>query len=130
MLDTGVIGAGYFVEADADRRAEDLSKVRAVSIDALCAELAFTPTHLKIDVEGAELAALRGASGLLTAPHPPAVFLELHNDILRDGGRDPEDVIDWLSARDFTCTDVLTGPIRPITFLRPVSRIVARPKAN
>ena len=130
MLDTGVIGAGYFVEADADRRAEDLSNVRAVSIDALCAELTFTPTHLKIDVEGEELAALRGASGLLTGPHPPAVFLELHNDILRDRGRDPEDVLDWLSARGFSCEDVLTGPVRPITFLRPVSRLVARPTAN
>ena len=101
------------------------------TIDRLAEEGAFrSPDAIKIDIEGAELAALRGASGLLTGAHPPAVFLELHNDILRDGGRDPEDVVDWLLERGFTCDDVLTGPIRPITFLRPVSRLVARPKAN
>lgn len=126
MLDTGVIGAGYFVEPEANRRAEDLSNVRAVTIDALRAELAFTPTHLKIDVEGEELAVLRGASGLLTGPHRPAVFLELHNEILAARSRDPEDVLGWLSARGFTCEDVLTGPVSAITFSRPVSRLVAR----
>ena len=130
MLDTGVIGAGYFVAADENRRPEDLSNVRAVSVDALCAELAFTPTHLKIDVEGEELAVLRGASGLLTGASCPLVFLELHNEILVARGADPEDVVGWLTARGFTCEDVLTGPIRPITFLRPVTRLVARPRAN
>ena len=125
MLDTGVIGAGYFVEADANRRAEDLSTVRAVSIDALCEELAFTPTHLKIDVEGEELAVLRGASGLLTGSPRPTVFLELHNEILADRGRSADDVVSWLTSRGFICQDVLTGGVGPATFARPVSRLVA-----
>jgi len=126
MLDTGVIGAGYFVEADANRRPEDLSSVRAVSVDALCAELAFTPTHLKIDVEGDELAVLRGAYRLLTASHRPFIFLELHNEILAARGQKSDEVVSYLSARGFMCHDVLTGPVSAATFSRPLSRLVAR----
>lgn len=130
MLDTGVIGAGYFVEPDADRRTEDLSTVRAVSVDALCDELAFTPTHLKIDVEGEELAVMQGASGLLTGFNRPAVFLEIHNEILTARGRRADDVVTWLTSRGFVCQDVLTGAISQATFARPVSRLVARQGSN
>lgn len=130
MLDTGFIGAGYFVAADTNRRSGDLSKVRVVSIDALCAQLAFTPTHVKIDVEGDELAALHGASALLTASQRPIVSLELHNDIIRANGRQPQDVVTWLRQRGFRCDDVLSGPINSATFTRPVSRLVARWSAD
>ena len=125
MLDTGIIGAGYFVAADSNRRSGDLSRVRAVVVDALCGELAFHPTHLKIDVEGEELDVLRGASALLAGQAPPTIFLELHNAILREKGREPGEVLEWLGRAGYAVEDVLTGPVTTATLTRAVSRLVA-----
>jgi FkbM family methyltransferase len=124
MLDTGVIGAGYFVGADVGRRAADLSDVRTVSIDTLCAELDFSPTHLKIDVEGDELDVLRGAVILLRGSRP-ALSLELHNAIIRATGEDPRNVIEFLAAVGYSCQDVSTGTIDSRSFERDVTRLVA-----
>ena len=127
MLDTGVIGAGYFVAADEGRRAADLSDVRAVSVDTLCRELDFCPTHVKIDVEGEELDVLRGAVGVLRRTYQPRLFLELHNEILRSRRQNPTAVVGWLADEGYVCRDVSSGPIGPATFARPVSRLVATP---
>jgi FkbM family methyltransferase len=101
MLDTGVIGAGYFVAADSGRRAADLSRVTAVRLDDLCAAAGFRPTHVKIDVEGDELEVLRGAAAILTREVPPLVFLELHDAILHARGGDATAVVEWLSSRGY-----------------------------
>ncbi len=125
MLDTGVIGAGYFVAAEAGREFRDLSRVAVVSVDSLCARLRFRPTHLKIDVEGDELEVLRGAAAVLGGDAPPTVFLELHNDILRSRGQDPEAVLERLTRAGYACRDVVTGPIGAATLTRGVTRLVA-----
>lgn len=47
------------------------------SLDSLCAELDFRPDLIKVDVEGFELAVLRGAQGILRLERP-LLFLEVH----------------------------------------------------
>lgn len=58
--------------------------VEARSLDSLLATVRLpAPTVVKLDIEGAEILALRGASRLLNGPSPPrALFLELHDAYL------------------------------------------------
>jgi hypothetical protein len=53
------------------------------------------PTHIKIDVEGFEGEVLAGAAEFLRVEQP-VVYLELHGDILREKGLDPEQVLGGL----------------------------------
>jgi FkbM family methyltransferase len=57
-------------------------QVRTVSLDGLHQRgIIQPPAVIKIDVEGAELAVLRGAENLLTKHHP-ALFMEIHSAAL------------------------------------------------
>jgi hypothetical protein len=127
MLDTGVIGAGYFVPADDRPDVADLSVVDMVTVDELCRTRGFAATHLKVDVEGAELEVLQGAVGVLRQQRP-IVSLELHNAILRASGRDPDEVVRHLQGQQYACDDVQgSGGVDSAAFARDVTRIAARP---
>jgi FkbM family methyltransferase len=75
------------------------------TIDSLCAEFDFSPSVLRMDIEGAEIFALRGAQNVLSRCKPK-LFLELHPpfmttaetievmDILRSNGYRDMIVID------------------------------------
>ena len=53
--------------------------VKAVSIDQFCAEYRLMPRVIKVDVEGAELAALRGARSTIARAGPGLqLFVEMH----------------------------------------------------
>jgi FkbM family methyltransferase len=59
--------------------APNTCEVRAISIDQFCAEYRLAPRVIKIDVEGAELAALRGARATVAAAGPRLqLFVEMH----------------------------------------------------
>ena len=89
MLEVGVISDGYMVAGpEDDRPANEFSEVPMTTIDALCEERQVTPTHIKIDVEGTELGVLRCGRETLRQAHP-ALFIELHNAMIRDDGGDP-----------------------------------------
>lgn len=68
-------------------------EVRTVTVDGVCAEHGLVPAALKIDVEGAEAAVLRGAAATLERARP-VVFLSTHGpdahrkslDLLRGHG--------------------------------------------
>jgi FkbM family methyltransferase len=74
------------VERTYDNPGADAFPVRAVPLDALV-ETHGPPDVIKIDVEGAAAAALRGAARLL-ANGGPAVYLELHGPEEQAGVRD------------------------------------------
>jgi FkbM family methyltransferase len=59
--------------------------VDVVSVDGFASERELPVSVLKLDVEGAELDALRGASGTLRRDRP-ALALALHPDAMRQGG--------------------------------------------
>lgn len=125
MLDTGVIGAGYFVPAGNGAPRPDVTTVDVVTIDDLCRRLAFVPSHIKIDVEGAEIEAIDGARGVLTG-HRPIVFVEIHCQMLREAGRDPYSVVTALQRLEYRCQDI-TGEPLTAALSRDICRVESRP---
>lgn len=73
--------------------AAKVSHVVAVSIDQFCAEHRLAPRVIKIDVEGAELAALRGARATIAAGGAGLqLFVEMHPRLWAQAGISPDDV--------------------------------------
>jgi hypothetical protein len=70
------------------------------SFDSVCWELRFCPTHIKIDVEGYELAVLRGAVGILEH-FKPIIQLEIHNTVLLTRGTHPEELCQFMKAHGY-----------------------------
>lgn len=124
LLSSGVFTLG-FLRVTSGRPARELTSVPSVSIDHLTQRYG-PPTHIKVDVEGHEAAVLRGARDTLTR-NSPALFLELHNELVASEGGDPNAVLDELSARDYR-TFSLTGQSieRGAILKRAIIRVVAR----
>ena len=57
--------------------------VACVSLDEFCTRFSIWPSIIKIDVEGAEAAVLRGARQIL-AEHGPSLLLSTHGDAVKD----------------------------------------------
>ena len=95
------------------------------SVDELCAELSFLPDLVKIDVEGYELAVLRGARAIL-GRHRPLVFLELHPQRLRELGGSVEEVGRLLADLGYDFHALNGSPLarREIAGREAVSRVL------
>jgi FkbM family methyltransferase len=90
MLTTGAGGDDFLVVPFSERH--DTISIRQRTLDGLCAECHFEPSHVKIDVEGFEEDALTGALSILRALRP-ILFLELHGDLIQRRGIDPKTVL-------------------------------------
>jgi FkbM family methyltransferase len=99
MLTTGAGGADYFVVPANDR--PDTIVVPQVSADVVCETHSFKPTHIKIDVEGFEEEVLRGSTQIISSLRP-TIFLELHGEQIRQRGKNPEAVLDFLEELGYT----------------------------
>jgi len=129
MLTTGAGGADYFVIPATDRA--DTISVPLVSVDHVVKEHSFSPTHLKIDVEGFEEEVLQGARRTLLEARP-IIFLELHGDLIRQRGTRPEAVLEKLSAAGYTEWQKLDGsPLSMEELSRDAfnARFTARPSS-
>ena len=79
------------------------AKVEARTLDGLLSEGALpVPTVLKLDIEGAEILALRGGSRLLQGEHAPRLlFLEVHDAFLPGFGSSSEEVLGIVQEAGF-----------------------------
>lgn len=55
-------------------------KIPVIKIDTYCEQSAYRPDFIKVDVEGHELAVLRGAEKLLGSEKPPMLMVEVQSD--------------------------------------------------
>ena len=75
----------HHLEVIPDQSGGETKTIKIVPVrkmDDVCMELGFIPDLVKVDVEGFELAALRGLERILTS-YRPVVFLEIHHDLIR-----------------------------------------------
>lgn len=71
-------------------------KIAVRRLDDVCNEMSLSPSAVKLDVEGFELFALRGARQMLEQHHP-LVICELTNEFLRDHGHSAGDMLIFMS---------------------------------
>lgn len=92
---------------DVARLADGGDTKNRVRMERLDEVLAGTPIALiKLDIEGGEAKALRGASGLLDGDHAPDLLFELTPRLLEDSGDNAEDLLNWLRDRQYHLTKI------------------------
>lgn len=125
MIDAGPQAAGYFV-LPGDQPAGDRSRVPLLTIDELCAREGRAPDLVKIDVEGYELEVLRGGRRTLEG-NRVLLFIELHNDLMRQRKVDPASVLELLQAMGYTEWQCAGKPVsRPDILGQEIIRVVGR----
>jgi hypothetical protein len=126
MVDSGVQSGGYFVSPSKHHTTKEVTRTRAITINALAEQLEINPTHIKIDVEGAEEEVLLGGENVLQKCGP-LLFLELHNRIVTDQGKDPAQVLTFLNELGYELLGTDGTPIDESRILEwPLIRIMAR----
>ena len=127
LVAAGIIAAGYYVPPDERHPASERTRVPGLTVDALVERTGMHPSHLKIDVEGAEAGVLRGARRTLRASRAPIVFLELHAAMIRAGGGDAAEPLDLLDDAGYELVDWDGVPRRPADLVRhDLVRLFAR----
>lgn len=122
----GINADGFF--SLRDESAPDASSMQMSSIDDECGRLGIRPDVLKIDIEGYEYEALKGARTLLSESKP-VVCLELHLDLLERRGVAPRAVCDELLSRGyefFSCDGRGLAPRDVYDSVNAVLRFIAR----
>jgi FkbM family methyltransferase len=94
--------------------------VQAVSLDEFFRDAAVQPDLMKIDVEGAEMLALRGMTDLLESA-APTLFVEVHPADLPSFGSNAFEVVKFLCDRGYSLWEILDMREQSDTRLRPVS---------
>lgn len=94
--------------------------VRAVCLDEFFANEPVQPDLMKIDVEGAEMMALRGMKGLLENA-APTLFVEIHPADLPSFGSNGQEVLSFLAERGYAISEILDMREHRETKLRRIS---------
>lgn len=109
-------------------------EVQTIRLDTFCEQMSLSPDVIKVDVEGAEIDVLRGASGLFAKRQPAAILLETHG--LNFGNKAVEfnaTVITELKRRDLEISRLQDGKWQPLldsTELGSRSHLLALQKAE
>ena len=105
---------------------EEGKPIRAVTLDGLTAADPRTVSLVKIDVQGAEMLVLAGATELLAA-HRPALYVEVDGPSLARMGSSPRELIDTLVSFGYR-PHLLTGD--GVGASEAVERLVSRASAG
>src|SRR5262245_168547 len=101
------------------RVGDKLAQARGITLDEFSVSVEAFPKLVKIDVEGSEVAVLRGARSLLSRPDRPAILFE-HNPVaLMESGCSLRTLIDLLPGYAFHYVDDLAG--QKIPFGHPIN---------
>ena len=119
------IVGGKAAHGRAGRDLRELSRVPITTVDRLCEQFGY-PSHLKIDVEGYEAAVIRGSRKLLEH-FSPLVFLELHNEVVKEMDGDVAFCLNELISLNYKIFSVDGASLTVEGALRsPICRILAK----
>jgi FkbM family methyltransferase len=97
--------------------ARETIRVLSTSLDALADERR-TPIHfVKMDIQGAEGAAIRGGRRVLSRPELAGLVLEFWPGALRDAGEDPREILARLREAGLRCANAPGLDVDPSPFL-------------
>ena len=109
-----------FIASTVLGRAENINtiEVRSIRIDEFLSDLEPSSLDLvKIDIEGAELYALRGMSGMLDRGARPIFIMEINDLMIGHAGYKASDIVNFLGQYGYTPYEVnykgLRGPADP-----------------
>jgi FkbM family methyltransferase len=96
----------------------DTIQVPAASLDTWAEKLGRRPQMIKVDVEGAEVLVMRGASRLMeaVARDRPMFVVAIHPQFLPEFGSRPEEMEGLLAERGYLALDGAGRPARPIKY--------------
>jgi FkbM family methyltransferase len=127
MVAAGVLSSGYYVHPSEDHGTADLISTRTTTLDQLVLDFKLRPTHIKIDVEGYERAVINGGRDVLSAGEAPILFVELHNEMVREHGGAPKETLGLLRSLGYETFSTSGNLLNDQTMLdSPLIRIVAR----
>jgi FkbM family methyltransferase len=98
MLSTNAAGEQMFV---ASPHRNDTLRIPMTTLSSIAEKMQRLPTHIKIDVEGFEGDVLQGGLTFI-ARQKPIIFLELHNQMIRNAGNSPQEVLQSLASLGYT----------------------------
>lgn len=101
FVDAGISGAASSAPSGGETGLEKIT-CPAVTIDDLVAQHGGVAHVMKLDIEGAEIFALRGASTVL-ANQRPVVFCEMLRKLTRPFGYHPNDIIALMRDHGYAC---------------------------
>jgi FkbM family methyltransferase len=126
LVSHGLFGNGYFSTSTWSQHGQgERTRVPCRTIDSLVREFGVPPTHVKIDVEGFENEVLQGGQELLRHGRP-ILFLEVHNDMLRNRDVAPEKVFNMLGEYGYhRVATTMGGPMDHSSLARcPIVRLI------
>src|SRR5437588_12876214 len=96
-------------------------------LDRLIKEFILLTIHVKMDVEGSELGVISVVVKLLSPDNAPLLFIELHNEIVRQNGGSPTEMLRLLRTLSYEIFATNGDLIDDQEILnRPLIRIVAK----
>ena len=84
-------------------------QVRVVTIDDICRDLQITPSVVRMDVQGAEIHALRGAREMIRSAPTLSLVVEMHPQCWPSFGVTEQDVRDTLRDLGLTARALVSG---------------------
>ena len=126
MVSVGILSSGYFVRPSSEHTNSELTLTPTVTLDQLVEDFKVSPSHVKVDVEGYELAVIEGSVKLLSK-NAPVLFIELHNEIVRQNGGSPDEILRLLKTLRYEIFATNGNRLDDQAVLdRPLIRIVAK----
>jgi FkbM family methyltransferase len=109
------VANGPFGQVCGDDYAGPCIEVPAVTLDRLLSEVGWDRIdYVKIDVEGAEIAAFRGMSDILGRKDAPVIVYESNGHILESHGLSSTHLISMLETFGYRSYAVEKGTVRPV----------------
>ena len=102
-----------------------VEQVPQASLDTLVRKHSLKPGFIKIDIEGFEMEALRGAEWTLRTHHP-VILSELSDPLLRRNGSSSRQVVEFLEKIGYVVTDPIYPGLRAGE--RPYGDLLALPR--